>query len=369
MACANGVNLNAEPNTPQPGQTERSRLNAGCTATVSYRATAVDAVRVVGIVAVVAGHDWANPFVDHLVYPWHVPVFFFLTGYLWRSDRSVTKEIRNRGRSLLIPYAAWLAVIATAYFGMLALTAHFLPITDVAKAAYGGSLVGRPFSAFWFVTALFFATLIVRVLEKSGHGAAWWVAAAGLAACTLAGDKVARAPLAIGVAVPCMIFILAGTWFRERRARITRPMTIGLSLIAVSSILVFTGISPPLRLKYGDFGFPVLGVMVAIMISAGLLLVFEETLRSLRGAPALAITRMAQAGLVVVLSHAFVLWLLNTPPSGSFVALALCLVCPWTLGIILIHTPLSPILVGQPRVNRAERTLLLAPATDGSSRE
>jgi fucose 4-O-acetylase-like acetyltransferase len=363
-----GVNAESS-DTPQRRQAEHSPSNSGSTATASYRATAVDAVRVVGIVAVIAGHDWDNTFVQRLVYPWHVPIFFFLTGYLWRSDRSVTAEIRNRGRTLLIPYVAWLAVIAIAYVGVLAMTSPALPLSEVVKAVYGGSMVNRPFSAFWFVTALFFATLMVRMMEKWGHGAAWWVAGVGLLACALGGDKVARAPLAIGVAVPCMIFILAGNWLRERRARITRPMTIGLSLVAVSFTLVFTGISAPLKLKYGDFGLPIVGVAVAIMISAGLLLVFEATFRSLRGAPAIAMTRLAQAGLVVVLSHAVVLWRLNTPPSGSFGAFVLCLVCSWTLGLILIHTPLSPILAGQPRGKRAQSSPLPAPVVDRPSRE
>jgi hypothetical protein len=206
--------------------------------------------------------------------------------------------------------------------------------------------------------------VLVRALGKVRRGAAWWIAGAGLLVCALAGDEVARAPLSIGVAVPCMVFILAGSWFAEHRSRVTRPLLVGLSLIAVSAALVGTGISPPLRLKYGDFGVPVVGVAVAMMISAGLLLVFEVALKSLRGAPASVITRLAQAGLVVVLSHAFVLWLLNTPATGSFVALAVCLACSWALGLFLIHTPLSWLLAGQPQVNRVGAAGSAAPIPD-----
>jgi acyltransferase len=173
----------------------------------------------------------------------------------------------------------------------------------------------------------------------------------GLAACAVAGDKVAQLPLAIGVAVPCMIFILAGVEFRRLRSSITRPLLAGLFMLAIGFGLVFSHVSPPLDLKYGYFGVPVLGVCVAVMISAGFLLVAEAVLRTVTAAPATAIVRLAQAGLVVILTHAVVLWILKTPSTGSFLALVMCLVCSWTLGLVVIHSRLSPLLAGQPRVN------------------
>jgi len=315
------------------------------------RATAIDAVRVLGIFAVVVGHVWSTTFVNELVYPWHVPVFFFLTGYLWKAGRSLKLEVRSRTRSLLVPYAAWLVIIGVAFFVTLAATSETFGLTAVGKTIYGGSFATRPFSAFWFVTALFFAAVFLRALERLGTWAQWSIAVLGLAVCAVAGDKVAELPLAIGVAVPCMTFILAGVEFRRLRARITNPLLVGLLMLAFGFSLVFTHVSTPLDLKYGYFGVPVLGVCVAVVISAGFLLVAESVLRTVTAAPATAIVRLAQAGLVVVLTHAVVLWILKTPATGSVVALVLCLVCSWTLGLVVIHSRLSPLLAGQPRVN------------------
>jgi acyltransferase len=312
------------------------------------RAAAIDAVRVFGIVAIVVGHVWSTTQITRLVYPWHVPIFFFLTGYLWTTGRSVNMEVRSRSRSLLVPYVSWLIIIGFAYVGYRTATGTSLNVAMIGKVVYGGSFATRPFSTFWFVTALFFAAVFARILEGVGHGAPWMAAALGLAACAVAGEKIARSPLAIGVAVPCMAFILAGISFRLLRQRVTRALPVGAALIAISLSLVFAGISRPLDLKHGDFGVPVVGALVATMISAGLVLVFESVCQRLDGFIVTAITRLAQAGLVVVLTHAVILWILNTPSTGSYIALALCLTCPWILGLLVIRSPLSWLLAGQP---------------------
>src|SRR6478609_9373400 len=97
------------------------------------RSAGIDAVRVVGIAAVIFGHTFRGPLTHEFLYAWHVPVFFFLTGYLWTPGRTLRQEFVNRGLTLGLPYIGWFVVIS------------LLLIADMArKGAVDGNIVLLP---------------------------------------------------------------------------------------------------------------------------------------------------------------------------------------------------------------------------------
>lgn len=55
-------------------------MNAKLAETI-MRNSAVDSLKGVGIIAVVAGHIYTEPFA-RLVFLWHMPLFFLISGYL-----------------------------------------------------------------------------------------------------------------------------------------------------------------------------------------------------------------------------------------------------------------------------------------------
>lgn len=129
------------------------------------RSSALDAVRVVGIIAIVVGHVASeNLLMRATLYPWHVAVFFVISGYLWKNGRPFSDEIRRRTRTLALPYAFWLVVISVPF---VALSGRYGSLTGTEALAYvvGGSHLGRPFSAFWFIGALYAACLLLRAIE------------------------------------------------------------------------------------------------------------------------------------------------------------------------------------------------------------
>src|SRR5262245_28525061 len=99
----------------------------------SGRSVGVDAVRIVGLVAVVAGHTLGG---RELFYPWHMPLFFFLSGYLWTSGRSLPAEVQRRTRSLVVPYLFWLGVIGVLAVARL-LAAGRSPWAQLAAMIWG----------------------------------------------------------------------------------------------------------------------------------------------------------------------------------------------------------------------------------------
>lgn len=226
------------------------------------RSPGVDLLRIGGIVAIVAGHVWDNAFTRDALYTWHVPVFFFLAGYYWNQKRTVREELTKRNHTLLWPYLSWLVLIGVPFFAWLTARTGSVPVETIWKTVWGGAFAGRPFSAFWFVTALFFGALLYRwcgSLRWRGSDLRWlpWIPALlGLGIAYATDGLLAKLPLSAGVAVPCLIFVLAGSTAQRHRQSIRHPRTVGLALLAVSAALVIGGVSAPLDLKQADFGTP-----------------------------------------------------------------------------------------------------------------
>lgn len=310
------------------------------------RSGAIDALRVLAIVCVIAGHVWDESAITAWIYPWHVPLFFVLSGYLWSPGRSLGTEFTNRWKTLGRPYVGWLAVLLP-FFAVAVIQAGTL--SEIWRPIYGGAVAGRPFSTFWFVSALFFTTLLYRFLERFSLWVQWFVALAGLCGGYLAGEYVGNLPLAAGSSFVFLVFLLSGRVLRVFSSRIWHPALLGIGLIIGGASLVSTGLSTPLDMKDTDLGVPVLGVMVAIAISVGLLLLAEICVPYLGSSFARTSTALASGGMFVVLAHPVVLWVLNTPPKGGFLDFLAAVALPWALALLVLRTPLSPWLLGVAR--------------------
>jgi acyltransferase len=312
------------------------------------RSGAIDLLRVLGIAAVVIGHVYYNPTVEKALYTWHVPVFFFLTGYLWSPGRTLRTEVSNRVRTIAVPYLSWLAIILAAYV-VFALTTGQIGPGTIMRPIYGGYFAVRPFSAFWFMTVLFFLAIFYRLIERLPILAQMAFVLAGLTAGFIFGEYLAMTPLSIGSAWPCLAFVIAGRAFRFWDLRMRHHLLVGLGLIATSVALIVTNVSAPLNIKAGDYGTPVLSVLVACALSGGGIVVARAVLAHLPARITEIVTRLALAGFVVVLSHAIVLWILGTTSAGGVLDLVLTLVLPWLLGLATVSTPLAPWLAGVTR--------------------
>ncbi|ADG75329.1 acyltransferase 3 [Cellulomonas flavigena DSM 20109] len=313
------------------------------------RSVGIDLVRVVAVVAIVLGHVWSEGPFRTVVHLWHVPVFFLLSGYLWRSGRPLGDEVRRRARTLLVPYVAWLVIILAVVVVIALARGEGLPLGAARSALLGGAYATRPFSAFWFVTALFVAVVLYRVLDRGPWWVRWVGALIGLTLGYVAGDVLTRVPLSIGLALPCLVFVAAGHELARWRPRLPERATVpvGLGLVAVGAVAVATGLAGLVDLKRADLGTPVVSVVVAVLVSTGLVLLAEAAARHVPEAAGRTVVALAATALLVVLTHAVVLWLLGTPPQGRALDAALALVLPWALGLALLRVPAAaPVLLG-----------------------
>ncbi len=324
------------------------------------RSAGVDAVRVIGILAVIVGHVWPDSEgVREAVYTWHVPLFFVLTGYFWSRDRSMRVEIVNRFRTIGRPYIAWLLLISAAFIPHLFLSQPIVTIRDIAAPFYGGTHIGRPYSAFWFMGALFAVAILYRLVQRLPLWAQWIMAGAGWALAPAISTYLKALPFGFGLALEGLVFVVAGATLQRVRPRLAHQAIIGLALLATSAVLIMLHLSSPVDLKGFDPGTPVLSVLIAIAISVALILLAESWGHLIGARVGSAITTLATGGTMVILTHAVVLWVLGTPSSGSWRDLMIAAVVPWVLALVLRTTRLSPWLLGvsqQKRFRSARRS-------------
>jgi hypothetical protein len=123
-----------------------------------------------------------------------------------------------------------------------------------------------------------------------------------------------------------VFFVGAGHLVQQHRARLGRLWPAAL---AAGAALVASGLSAPLDMKAGDWGTPVLSFLVAVLLSAGLLGMFESVFRAGGSARiSVGISRAASLGLVVVLTHAVPLYLTDYQlPRWALLASALVFGC------------------------------------------
>src|SRR5690606_32743740 len=113
-------------------------------------------------------------------------------------------------KSLLVPYVVWGGVLVLSVALLALLQNATIPFRLFASSILGGAYAGRPFSAFWFVTALFFAILCLRSLERLPRWATWLVASLGSWFAYSLPEVARSMPLSVGVLGPCILFLAFG---------------------------------------------------------------------------------------------------------------------------------------------------------------
>ncbi len=311
------------------------------------RSAGIDAVRVLGISAVIFGHVYTGPLTHEFIYPWHVPLFFFLTGYLWTSGRPLGVELQKRGRTLALPYVGWFVVISLLLAADMA-RAGGVDWNFLIGPAQGGLSARGPYGTFWFVSVLFFTALLYRLLDRLPSAAVWALAGAGILLGYLFGPWLASTPLAVGSALPCLVYMVAGAAARRLQGRIAASSAwVGPALIVVPLVIIAVTQPAEVDIKQGLYGTPVVGILLACSISFGLVLTsrlvpWPRSFGSL-------VTELAVVGIAVVLFHPYVITYGRAFGLPPLLILTAALVIPWSLASLLHRTPLSPALIGAPR--------------------
>ncbi|WP_301091329.1 acyltransferase family protein [Sphingomonas sp.] len=255
----------------------------------------LDTARGIGIVAVVVGHFTSDPAVRAAMFHFHMPLFFMLSGIVFGTP-APARLIRRRAATLLLPYAAWLLVIALSDAAIAAIAGHqaYLPWDHppaaLARLLLGGTFLVAPFGIFWFVTCLFVTQIVAALVLRLP--ARWLPATTAAALATALLMPALPNPWGI-ISVPlALFFFLAGILHHRHADRLGGPLT-----LAAIALALLAPLSRPLDLKVADAGTPLFSILAALGLCHLILLAARRLPRS----P--AIERLGRASLVIMYVH------------------------------------------------------------------
>ena len=135
------------------------------------RIETIDIMKGLGIIMVMLGHQDLP--VSHLIYSFHMPLFFIIGGYLYK-EKSVSLSLKNDFRRLIIPYVfASSLIIGNEMLMSVAKNDSKYVYEALIASIYGSghSYHGALFSetpsigAIWFLMALFWTKNIFNILN------------------------------------------------------------------------------------------------------------------------------------------------------------------------------------------------------------
>lgn len=120
----------------------------------------IDIWKGIGIIAVVTGHIIQPPF-KHYIYWFHMPLFFFISGYLYRPNSDYLNFFKKKSIIFFVPYFFFLFLLSIPEYILTYLYSNDPNIGKilVKMTIYkilGGAYIYGWFDVFWFITCLFF---------------------------------------------------------------------------------------------------------------------------------------------------------------------------------------------------------------------
>lgn len=146
-------------------------INSGG-ASDSNRVENIDVLKGIGILFMVLGHMHFSKTFNHYVYAFHMPLFFLISGYLYKKPALLKQAIWRKAKSLLIPYFSfgigyW--ILWVALHGKEAENL-FAPLRELLFNGIDGLMYE---SALWFLPTLFVAYISFALIDKKITGFAY----------------------------------------------------------------------------------------------------------------------------------------------------------------------------------------------------
>ncbi|MEH1782204.1 MAG: acyltransferase family protein [Nostoc sp.] len=141
---------------------------------MSQRIEWIDCWKGLAIITVVVGHI-VNP-VSKYIFWFHMPLFFFISGYLYSKKTDYSAFFQKKCFYLLVPYFSFLFLFTLLQYLPLIIDSwqqkKILPIDKLIgfiipviwKQVYGGANLVLWFGVFWFVTCLFFTQQLYNLI-------------------------------------------------------------------------------------------------------------------------------------------------------------------------------------------------------------
>ena len=128
----------------------------------------IDTLKSFGIILMIMGHQLYGDGLDHWLHAFHMPMFFIISGFLYKKPDHIVRSIGKKAKNLLIPYL-FFALSHMAISCILNLREGISVVSSINNYFYHIFLFnheGMPIcGAIWFLTALFFLDVIYILID------------------------------------------------------------------------------------------------------------------------------------------------------------------------------------------------------------
>lgn len=153
----------------------------------------IDIAKSLGMLTIIWGHIVHEGWSNQIVYAFHIPLFFFLSGMVFNASKyhTVGELIRKRVKTLLIPYLIFSLITWALWVGMRVAshdsTNYWYPLlqTFIAQGSAGFLRHNLPL---WFVTCLFVVEVMYYYINKLPK----WGAIISFVTCSFIGNYMIR---------------------------------------------------------------------------------------------------------------------------------------------------------------------------------
>jgi len=219
----------------------------------------IDVAKGICILAVIIGH-MGNSTINNIVFPFHLTVFFILSGYTMKENKIDKEYLSQKFKRLMIPYFITCLCITIMDIINLILIKHNYTVfsissvikTDMLRTFFASgsitnfgtiNLNGR-IGAIWFFPALFFGLIISKVIIQKEEKYSKKFAISGIIAIiAIILSKFIWLPFSIQSAMLACPFIIFGKFLKEKELidKIKVKETIILLLIFVLGCIINKG--------------------------------------------------------------------------------------------------------------------------------
>lgn len=258
------------------------------------RLVSIDIARGIGILLVVLGHTLAEAnyhvqnstvfFFGRLIYSFHMPLFFFLSGMFFKSDMRFLDVLKRRFDSILKPYlfTLFLVYFASVFFDKT--LGLGTALNRIAKALYGNSYYLELYwSQLWFLPTLFAVSIFAFVFYAIFKRFPAWLTFLGLLLTLVVGVltinkfmpfdlaifgysvQLNGLPFSLDLVLVCGFFFLLGHEVHGRvQIKIFSPLwvLIGSAIVLISLNVFFEGM---MNLNTREYETPLVNTLEALL--------------------------------------------------------------------------------------------------------
>lgn len=201
--------------------------------TGKLRLSYIDSLKGIAILFVLLGHNSPNIVVTYMIYFFHMPLFFFISGYLSKGTNGIKTIYAKKVKTLIYPYFIYggIIIIYNSLFDFVRHSFTFNKLIKRISALLYGNFIWENNSDYigtlWFLVCLFCTVMIGEFIIKINHRNRWGQPVLcgisillGTGCVVLKKNLNLRLPWCLDVAFFAVIFYLGGYLMRRMNYKI-----------------------------------------------------------------------------------------------------------------------------------------------------